>query len=199
VDDVALVVHADPPIEHKAYLHRSGRTARAGASGTVITLMTDAQRKEVGELTRKAGINATTTRLAPGDPLLERLAPGQRTFAGPLADSDVPADNKQRGQRQTQQQSRSQGRSRSQVQGQGRRQTQQQDESQGQRQSRSRGQRPAGATAQAAKPAGTESTPSRTPARPNRQTAGKTSERQRRTNASPGHRQSPDRAARRSK
>ena len=35
VDDVTLVVHADPPVEHKAYLHRSGRTARAGASGTV--------------------------------------------------------------------------------------------------------------------------------------------------------------------
>ena len=43
VDDVALVVHADPPAEHKAYLHRSGRTARAGAAGTVITLMTDQQ------------------------------------------------------------------------------------------------------------------------------------------------------------
>ena len=38
-----LVIHADPPIEHKAYLHRSGRTARAGADGTVITLMTDDQ------------------------------------------------------------------------------------------------------------------------------------------------------------
>jgi superfamily II DNA/RNA helicase len=88
VDDVALVVHADPPVEHKAYLHRSGRTARAGASGTVITLMTDAQRKEVGELTRKAGIKATTTRLAPGDPLLEKLAPGQRAFAGPLPATD---------------------------------------------------------------------------------------------------------------
>ncbi|MFZ9310822.1 MAG: helicase-related protein, partial [Arenimonas sp.] len=37
VDDVSLVIHADPPEEHKAYLHRSGRTARAGASGTVVT------------------------------------------------------------------------------------------------------------------------------------------------------------------
>ena len=43
VDDVALVIHADPPVEHKAYLHRSGRTARAGAEGTVVTLMTDDQ------------------------------------------------------------------------------------------------------------------------------------------------------------
>lgn len=43
VDDVTLVVHADPPVEHKAYLHRSGRTARAGNEGTVVTLMTDDQ------------------------------------------------------------------------------------------------------------------------------------------------------------
>ena len=47
VDDVALVIHADPPAEHKAYLHRSGRTARAGAAGTVITLMTDQQVSDV--------------------------------------------------------------------------------------------------------------------------------------------------------
>ncbi|MBQ1048098.1 DEAD/DEAH box helicase [Micromonospora sp. C51] len=81
VDDVALVVHADPPVEHKAYLHRSGRTARAGAAGTVVTLMTDTQAPEVRELTRKAGIAATTTRLRPGDALLRELAPGERTLA----------------------------------------------------------------------------------------------------------------------
>jgi superfamily II DNA/RNA helicase len=80
IDDVALVVHADPPVEHKAYLHRSGRTARAGAAGTVITLMTDGQAPEVRELTRKAGIAATTTRLRPGDALLRELAPGERTL-----------------------------------------------------------------------------------------------------------------------
>jgi superfamily II DNA/RNA helicase len=83
VDDVALVVHADPPVEHKAYLHRSGRTARAGNSGTVVTLMTDAQVGEVRELTRKAKIDATTTRLAPGDPLIGVLAPGGRRLAEP--------------------------------------------------------------------------------------------------------------------
>ena len=65
VDDVALVIHADPPVEHKAYLHRSGRTARAGASGTVITLMTDDQVRDVRDLTRKAGVRATTTRITP--------------------------------------------------------------------------------------------------------------------------------------
>jgi superfamily II DNA/RNA helicase len=80
VDNVTLVVHADPPMEHKAYLHRSGRTARAGADGTVITLMTDDQVADVGLLTRRAGIKPTTTRLRPGDPLLRRLAPGERTY-----------------------------------------------------------------------------------------------------------------------
>ena len=81
VDDVGLVIHADPPVEHKAYLHRSGRTARAGAQGTVITLMTDEQVADVRALTRKAGIKATTTRLGAGHPLLLQVAPGERVFA----------------------------------------------------------------------------------------------------------------------
>ncbi|MDX6282864.1 MAG: hypothetical protein QOH03_3935 [Kribbellaceae bacterium] len=83
VDDITLVIHADPPIEHKAYLHRSGRTARAGAEGTVVTLMTDDQVRDVRDLTRKAGIAATVTKLRVGDPLLEKLAPGERTFVTP--------------------------------------------------------------------------------------------------------------------
>jgi superfamily II DNA/RNA helicase len=87
VDDIVLVVHADPPIEHKAYLHRSGRTARAGASGTVVTLMTDDQIHDVRDLTRRAGITPTTTRLRPGDPLLCELAPGERSFVTPVPDS----------------------------------------------------------------------------------------------------------------
>ncbi|OLF17221.1 DEAD/DEAH box helicase [Actinophytocola xanthii] len=83
VDNVALVIHADPPTEHKAYLHRSGRTARAGASGTVVTLMTDPQVADVRDLTRKAGITATVTRLRPGHPLLTQLAPGERSYVAP--------------------------------------------------------------------------------------------------------------------
>ena len=85
VDDVNLVVHADPPIEHKAYLHRSGRTARAGAGGTVITLMTDDQVADVRDLTRRAAISPTITRLRPGHPLLAELAPGERAFVAPPA------------------------------------------------------------------------------------------------------------------
>jgi superfamily II DNA/RNA helicase len=81
VDDVALVVHADPPVEHKAYLHRSGRTARAGNEGTVITLMTDEQVRDVRDLTRQAGIKPVTTKVnGPDHPVLVQLAPGERTL-----------------------------------------------------------------------------------------------------------------------
>jgi superfamily II DNA/RNA helicase len=81
VDDVALVVHADPPAEHKAYLHRSGRTARAGNAGTVVTLMTSEQVRDVRDLTRAAGIKPTTTRIqGTTHPVLLELAPGERTL-----------------------------------------------------------------------------------------------------------------------
>jgi superfamily II DNA/RNA helicase len=81
VDDVALVIHADPPAEHKAYLHRSGRTARAGAAGTVITLMTDQQVRDVRDLTRAAGIKPTTTKVTgPNHAILQELAPGERVL-----------------------------------------------------------------------------------------------------------------------
>jgi superfamily II DNA/RNA helicase len=63
VDDVELVVHVDPPTEHKAYLHRSGRTARAGSEGDVVTLVLPAQEKDLAQLMRKAGIQAATQRV----------------------------------------------------------------------------------------------------------------------------------------
>jgi superfamily II DNA/RNA helicase len=92
VDDVALVVHADPPMEHKAYLHRSGRTARAGAAGTVITLMTDDQVRDVRDLTRAAGIKATTTRITgSAHPMLAQLAPGERVLVPGGLVVEVPA------------------------------------------------------------------------------------------------------------
>jgi superfamily II DNA/RNA helicase len=59
VDDVELVVHVDPPTEHKAYLHRSGRTARAGSEGDVVTLVLPEERKDVSDLLRKAAIRVT--------------------------------------------------------------------------------------------------------------------------------------------
>lgn len=85
VDDIGLVVHVDPPAEHKAYLHRSGRTARAGAQGEVVTLMTPEQKRDVAALARKAGIRPTTTTVAPGDPLLGELVgpPAERRTQRP--------------------------------------------------------------------------------------------------------------------
>ncbi|NUR95023.1 MAG: DEAD/DEAH box helicase [Kribbellaceae bacterium] len=90
VDGVTLVIHADPPVEHKAYLHRSGRTARAGAEGTVVTLMTDDQVRDVRDLTRKAGIAPTITKLDATHPLLTELAPGDRTYVAPPTKQDAP-------------------------------------------------------------------------------------------------------------
>ncbi|MEL4504685.1 DEAD/DEAH box helicase [Luteococcus sp. H138] len=78
VDDVELVVHADPPTEHKAYLHRSGRTARAGKAGTVVTMVTPDQRHEVRGLMRAAKITPTISHADRAT--LEGLAPGERTF-----------------------------------------------------------------------------------------------------------------------
>jgi len=57
VDDIELVIHVDPPAEHKAYLHRSGRTARAGKQGEVVTIVLPTQRKDTAALLRKAEIS----------------------------------------------------------------------------------------------------------------------------------------------
>ena len=73
VDDVALVVHVDPPAEHKAYLHRSGRTARAGAAGTVVTVATREQSREVRTLAKLAGIQPTVVAVAPGSPEIAQM------------------------------------------------------------------------------------------------------------------------------
>ncbi|GGC80492.1 putative ATP-dependent RNA helicase [Tersicoccus solisilvae] len=65
VDDVELVVHIDPPTEHKAYLHRSGRTARAGSDGTVVTVVLPEQRQDVRKLLRAAGVDAPLETVTP--------------------------------------------------------------------------------------------------------------------------------------
>jgi len=64
VDEVELVVHIDPPSEHKAYLHRSGRTARAGNAGDVVTVVLPEQRRDTQALLRKAGIHVTPQHVA---------------------------------------------------------------------------------------------------------------------------------------
>ncbi|MGB8022004.1 MAG: DEAD/DEAH box helicase [Candidatus Nanopelagicales bacterium] len=73
VDDVDLVLHVDLPDGPKEYLHRSGRTARAGASGTVISLATIRQQRVVAAITSKAGVDAEVRRVRPGDEGLRAL------------------------------------------------------------------------------------------------------------------------------
>jgi superfamily II DNA/RNA helicase len=74
VDGIDLVIHADPPAEDKAYVHRSGRTARAGASGVVVTLQTTAQARDVSAVLRQAGVVPLRATVRPGDPLLAAIA-----------------------------------------------------------------------------------------------------------------------------
>ncbi|MGW1737184.1 DEAD/DEAH box helicase [Nocardia sp. NPDC001965] len=84
VDAVSLVVHADPPSDAKDYVHRAGRTARAGAGGTVITVVTPDQRAEVAALTAAAGIQVVEHTVRPGDRDIGHLT-GARTPPGPTA------------------------------------------------------------------------------------------------------------------
>ena len=79
VDGIDLVIHADPPAEHKAYVHRSGRTARGGADGVVVTLQMRSQAREVTAMMRKAGITPQTA--AAYDPQADVL----REIGGPPA------------------------------------------------------------------------------------------------------------------
>ncbi|MHA7179074.1 DEAD/DEAH box helicase [Arthrobacter sp. MDB2-24] len=73
VDDVELVVHVDPPTEHKAYLHRSGRTARAGSSGTVVTITLPEQKSEVQKLMKAAGVDVAFENVKATSPLVLSL------------------------------------------------------------------------------------------------------------------------------
>jgi superfamily II DNA/RNA helicase len=74
VDGIGLVIHADPPADHKDYLHRSGRTGRAGAAGVVVTLQTLAQAADVRALMRKARIVPLAATVRPGSALLRSIA-----------------------------------------------------------------------------------------------------------------------------
>jgi len=97
IDDVSLVVHVDPPADPKDYLHRAGRTARAGDSGTVVTMVTPPERRDVDRLTRLAGVRATNTDVRPGDDALARIT-GARTPSGvPIIDPPKPAQSPSRG------------------------------------------------------------------------------------------------------
>ena len=87
VSGVELVVHVDPPAEHKAYLHRSGRTARAGAAGSVVTLVLSEQKHDVQVLLKKARIRADIERIRPDDDAVAALV---GRVADAVAIEDMP-------------------------------------------------------------------------------------------------------------
>ncbi|MGK7230947.1 DEAD/DEAH box helicase [Streptomyces hygroscopicus] len=81
VDHLGLVVNVDPPGDHKDYLHRGGRTARAGESGLVVTLVTPNQRRGTVRLMSDAGIRPRTTQVRSGEAELSRIT-GARAPSG---------------------------------------------------------------------------------------------------------------------
>jgi len=78
IDDVPCVVHFDPPADHKDYIHRSGRTGRAGSKGVVISLVESSQKRTVNKLARDAGVEADFVEpdFEPADPDQLEARPG---------------------------------------------------------------------------------------------------------------------------
>ncbi|MER8038668.1 DEAD/DEAH box helicase [Streptomyces hydrogenans] len=95
VDDIDLVVNVDPPADHKDYLHRGGRTARAGGSGTVVTLVLPDQRKDVLRLMADAGLRPTVTQVRSGEAELSRLT-GAKAPSGVPVDGSAPSAERAR-------------------------------------------------------------------------------------------------------
>ncbi|MFD9005921.1 DEAD/DEAH box helicase [Streptomyces sp. NPDC059582] len=84
VDNLDLVVNVDPPTDHKDYLHRGGRTARAGESGSVVTLVTPNQRRGMVRLMSDAGIRPQTTQIRSGGEALSRITGAQAPSGIPV-------------------------------------------------------------------------------------------------------------------
>ncbi|WP_460600918.1 DEAD/DEAH box helicase [Flexivirga lutea] len=88
VDDVGVVLQVDPPADHKDYLHRAGRTARAGEKGTVVTLALPHQRRTMQRLLDAAGVDTELQSARPGDDVI-RAAGGSTPDGAPISESDL--------------------------------------------------------------------------------------------------------------
>ncbi|GGZ72375.1 DEAD/DEAH box helicase [Streptomyces subrutilus] len=95
IDDLDLVVNVDPPADHKDYLHRGGRTARAGESGRVVTLVTPNQRRDMVRLMADARIRPEITQVRSGEAALSRITGAKAPSGVPLSGS-APTDAKGR-------------------------------------------------------------------------------------------------------
>lgn len=83
VDNVDLVIHVDPPMEHKAYLHRSGRTARAGAAGDVITICLPTQKSDLAKILKKAAIVVSPVAVTADSPEVAALVGETAAYVKP--------------------------------------------------------------------------------------------------------------------
>jgi superfamily II DNA/RNA helicase len=91
VDGIELVVHIDPPAEHKAYLHRSGRTARAGNAGDVVTVVLPEQRRDTQALMRRAGISVTPQEVTADSAAVHAVAGERAPYRAPAPKAAAPA------------------------------------------------------------------------------------------------------------
>jgi superfamily II DNA/RNA helicase len=101
IDNLDLVVNVDPPSDHKDYLHRGGRTARAGESGSVVTLVLPNQRREMTRLMAIAGITPQTTQVRSGEAELSRITGAQTPSGIPVTISAPVADRPRRSAQST--------------------------------------------------------------------------------------------------
>nr|WP_231496487.1 DEAD/DEAH box helicase [Rhodococcus sp. UNC363MFTsu5.1] len=92
VDGIDLVVHVDPPADHKDYLHRAGRTARAGEKGTVVAIVLPNQRRLVRKLTGMAGVDATAVNVAPGSEELATITGAKAPSGEPVREQHFKSD-----------------------------------------------------------------------------------------------------------
>ena len=97
VDGVALVVHYDPPADHKDYVHLSGRTARAGEGGVVVSMVQRDQIKELTQFQRQIGLNEPFTE--PDVAAMRALSPGPSEKPRPVAAAPAPAAERDKGSR----------------------------------------------------------------------------------------------------
>ena len=94
VDDIDLVVHFDAPADHKDYLHRSGRTARAGKTGRVVTLATHKEQQTVGGITRRAGVEPWVMAIKPLDEKLMSITGARKPIGRPMVEKEPAAVEK---------------------------------------------------------------------------------------------------------
>ncbi|MBB2945010.1 superfamily II DNA/RNA helicase [Actinoplanes lutulentus] len=97
VDGISLVMHVDPPKDPKDYLHRAGRTARAGESGAVVTLVLPKQRRTTQAMLTKAGVAPEETRVRVGDEKLSEITGARQPSGIPVVEE--PEQRRERGDR----------------------------------------------------------------------------------------------------